>query len=81
MKKRNKWVTQLLNEKQKEKRHEICPMLLNRSENNPFLKRIITYNEKWILYECGKSNRWIGKKLSRYHTTIRRFLQKYDQMR
>jgi len=29
--------------------------------------------------ECEKSNRWIGEKLSRCHTTIGRFLQKYDQ--
>ena len=29
--------------------------------------------------ECGKSNRWIGEKRSRFHTTIERFLQKYDQ--
>jgi transposase len=35
--------------------------------------RIIAYRE------CGKSNRWIAEKLSRCHTTIGRFLQKYDE--
>ena len=51
VKKLNKWVPHLLNKKRKEKRYEICSMLNNRNESNPFLSRIITCDEKWILYD------------------------------
>ena len=46
----NKWVSHLLNETQKEKRYEVCSMLLNRNESNLFLIRTITCEEKWMLY-------------------------------
>ena len=45
VKKLNKWIPHLLNEKQNEKRYEIASMLLNRNESNPFLNRIITWDE------------------------------------
>jgi len=54
VKKWNKWVPHLLTKKQMEKRYEICSMLLHRKERNPFLNRIITCDEKWILYDNRK---------------------------
>ena len=44
VKKLNKLVPHLLNEKLKEKRYEITSMLLNRNDTNQFLNRIITYD-------------------------------------
>jgi len=62
VKKLNKWVPHLLNEKQKEKRYEIASMLLNRNETTPFLSRIITCDEKWILYDNRKRPaEWIDR--------------------
>ena len=46
--------------KQKEKRYEIASMLLNRNKSNIFLNRIITCDEKWILYDNSKRlGEWI----------------------
>ena len=54
MEKWNKWVPHLLTEKQMKKIYEICPMLLHLNESNPFLNRIITCDENWILYDNRK---------------------------
>ena len=40
--------------KTKGKAIEICSMFLNMNESNPFLSRIITCYEKWILYDNRK---------------------------
>ena len=71
MKKWKKWVPHLLTEKQMEMKYEICLMLLHRNKSNPFLNRIITCNEKWILYDnrkrpaewidCGSSPGYLRK--------------------
>ena len=35
-------------------------MLFNRNESNPFLSRIITCDEKWILYDnCKRHAEWM----------------------
>ena len=40
-----------MNEIQLTKRIPICDSLLKRNENDPFLKRIITGDEKWVVYD------------------------------
>ena len=45
------WVPHKLNEIQLTKRISICYSLLKRNETDPFLKRIITGDEKWIVYD------------------------------
>ena len=51
----------LLNEKQKEKRYETCYILLIQNKNNSFLNRIITCDEKWILYGHRKRrDEWVS---------------------
>ena len=45
------WIPQKLNEIQLTKRISICDSLLKRSETYPFLKRIITDDEKWVVYD------------------------------
>ena len=38
-----------------------CDSLLKRNENVPFLKQIVTGDEKWILYNSVEWKRWWGK--------------------
>ena len=45
------WVPHKLNEIQLTKRISICDLLLKRNETDPLLKRIITGDEKWIVYD------------------------------
>ena len=45
------WVPYKLNETQLTKRISICDSLLKRNETDPFLKRIITGDEKWVVYD------------------------------
>ena len=45
------WVPHKLNEIQLTKRISICDSLLKHNETNPFLKKIITGDEKWIVYD------------------------------
>ena len=44
------WVPHKLNEIQLTKRISICDSLLKRIETDSFLKRIITGDEKWVVY-------------------------------
>lgn len=60
VKKLDKWVPHELNEKQINKRYHICSSLLVRQNNEPFLDRLITCDEKWLLYDNRKrSARWL----------------------
>ena len=45
------WVPHKLNEIQLTKRISICDSLLKRNETDPFSKRIITSDEKWVVYD------------------------------
>ena len=45
------WVPHKSDEIQPTKRISICNSLLKRNETDPFLKVIITGNEKWVLYD------------------------------
>ncbi|XP_015437444.1 PREDICTED: histone-lysine N-methyltransferase SETMAR-like [Dufourea novaeangliae] len=44
------WVLHILKEIHLTQRINICDMHLKRNEADPFLKRIITGNEKWVMY-------------------------------
>lgn len=61
VKKLDVWVPHELTEKNLMDRISICDSLYKRNENDPFLKRIVTGDEKWIVYNnverktsCGK---------------------------
>ena len=44
------WISHKLKEIHLTKHINICDSLLSRNQNDPFLKRIITGDEKWIIY-------------------------------
>lgn len=51
VRKLNKWVPHKLSEQNKIDRATICKSLMDRNQNEPFLDRILTADEKWILYD------------------------------
>lgn len=60
VKKMDKWVPHELNENQKNRRLEVCFSLIARNKIEPFLHRIITCDEKWILYDNRRrSGQWL----------------------
>ncbi|XP_025264338.1 histone-lysine N-methyltransferase SETMAR-like [Camponotus floridanus] len=50
VKKLNVWVPHQLKEIHLTKRMNVCDQLTKHEENDPFLKRMITGDEKWIVY-------------------------------
>ena len=46
-----RWVPHLLNEQEKFQRVSVCSNLLTRNALEPFIDRIITGDEKWVLYD------------------------------
>ena len=56
------WVPHKLNEIQLTKRISICDSLLNRNETDSFSKRIITGDEKWVVYDNVVRKRWWSKR-------------------
>uniref|UniRef100_A0A0N5CDU5 HTH_48 domain-containing protein n=1 Tax=Strongyloides papillosus TaxID=174720 RepID=A0A0N5CDU5_STREA len=61
-KKLDKWVPDELNDYQKMCRFEVCSSLILRNKNGPFLSRLITCDEKWILYDNRKrTGQWLDK--------------------
>jgi [histone H3]-lysine36 N-dimethyltransferase SETMAR len=62
VKKLGQWVPHELSEKNKNQRLSICSSLLLRYEKDPFLERIITCDEKWILYDNSRRlGEWLDK--------------------
>ncbi|KAG6802176.1 Ammar1 transposase [Apis mellifera caucasica] len=51
------WVPHELKEKHLTQRINSCDLLKKRNENNPFLKRLITGDEKWVVYDNIKRKR------------------------
>ena len=73
----DKSVLHEMNEKHKCKRFEILPVLLLHNQNDPFLNRIITYDEKWILYDNRKrSAQWLNTDKTPQHFSKRKLQQK-----
>ncbi|XP_039312992.1 histone-lysine N-methyltransferase SETMAR-like [Solenopsis invicta] len=62
-KKLDKWVPHELNKNKKNRRYEVCSMLLLRNNNNPFLDRIVTCDEnESILYDNQRrSTQWLDR--------------------
>lgn len=56
------WVPHELKEIHLVNRLTICDLLLQREENDPFLKRMITGDEKWIVYNNVERKRSWGKR-------------------
>ena len=49
-------------------RFEVSSALLLRNNNDPFLDRIVTYDEKWILYNnLRRSGQWLGRNQAPQH--------------
>ncbi|KAF2366735.1 hypothetical protein FHG87_002501 [Trinorchestia longiramus] len=62
VKKLDKWVPHELNENQKLKRFQVCSMLSLHNTNDPFLTRIVTCDERWVLYDNRKrSGQWLDR--------------------
>ena len=51
------WVPHELKEKHLTRRINSCDLLKKRNENDPFLKRLITGDEKWVVYNNIKRKR------------------------
>lgn len=56
------WVPHELEEIHLTKRIDICDFLLKREKNDPFLKCMITSDEKWIVYNNVEPNRSWSKR-------------------
>lgn len=55
------WVPHELNEIHKQQRRMICSALITRNQNEHFLHRIVTGDEKWVLYRnCKRSRQWLS---------------------
>lgn len=62
VKKMSKWVPHDLTDEQRLARFDTCSNLLVRHKNEPFVNRIITVDEKWVLYDNRKRGLvWVDK--------------------
>lgn len=62
VRKLDKWVPHKLSDNNKSQRRTICASLLLRYQHDPFLDRIITCDEKWIIYDSPRrSGQWVDK--------------------
>ena len=64
----NKCIFNELNKIHKCRPFEISPALLLRNQNDIFLNRIVTYDEKWILFDSYKcSAQWLDANKTPQH--------------
>ena len=63
------WVPRELKEKHLTQRINSCDLLKKRNENDPFLKRPITGDEKWVVYNNIKRKRWWSRPREPARTT------------
>lgn len=76
-KKLDKWVPHDLNENQKNRRFELASSHILRNSNDPFLDRIVTTDEKWIMYDNRRrSAQWLDRDQSPKHFAKRELHQK-----
>jgi histone-lysine N-methyltransferase SETMAR len=55
------WVPHLLSEMNKDQRRTICTSLLSRQKSEPFLHKVVTGDEKWVLYNTNKrTKQWLS---------------------
>lgn len=65
------WVPHELSDRNLQQRLDACDLLLKKNEEHPFLKKMITGDEKWIVYNNVKRRRSWGPKNSRPQTTAK----------
>ncbi|KAG6798618.1 teneurin-m isoform X2 [Apis mellifera caucasica] len=63
------WVPHELKEKHLTRRINNCDLLKKRNENDPFLKQVITGDEKWVVYNNIKRKRWWSRPREPARTT------------
>ncbi|XP_020141355.2 histone-lysine N-methyltransferase SETMAR-like [Microcebus murinus] len=68
VKKLGKWVPRELTENQKNRRFQVSSALIVRNNKEPFLDRIVTWEEKWILYDNGQQPaQWLDQEAAPKH--------------
>ena len=63
------WIPHELKEKRLTRRINSCDLLKKRNENDPFLKRPITGDEKWVVYNNIKRKKWWSRPREPARTT------------
>jgi [histone H3]-lysine36 N-dimethyltransferase SETMAR len=77
VKKLDKWVPHELKDEHKQQRLDACLSLLSRNKADPFLHRIVTCDEKWIMYDNQKrSSQWLDPDEPPKHCPKRKVHQK-----
>ncbi|KAG5307686.1 SETMR methyltransferase, partial [Acromyrmex insinuator] len=67
-KKMDKWVPHELTKRNKLDRLYVCSSLLTRFHREPFFDRIITCDEKWVLYDNKRYAQWLDRNEACAHT-------------